>query len=120
MPAFSKDILTADQGVSRWRFENCEFGHVFRYVSTTVARTTKRMTQFDLGRRICVSAILREVLTADEGVCGWRFKPNEIRCVYFYCGTASEYIGKRMVPLNSKYQICPEINFKCIWKVIFM
>ena len=38
------DVLTVDEGVSRWRFKNREIRHVFDYSSTARARTSKRRT----------------------------------------------------------------------------
>src|SRR5437762_2925482 len=68
------DVLTVDEGVSRWRFKNRQIGHVVHYSSTTRPRTSKRRTALKSARQIGVYTISKDVLTVDEGVCGWRFK----------------------------------------------
>ena len=83
-------VLTEVEGVCRWRFKNCEIGDVFGYISTTAARTAKLTAPFDSAHGICVSTISGEVLTAEEGVCRWRFNCCEIRRVFIYCGAASD------------------------------
>ena len=67
-----------------------KIGHVFHYISTTAARMAKRTAPFDSARGIWVYIISGEVLTAEEGVCRWRFKTSEIWCVFIYCGAASD------------------------------
>src|SRR5437764_15252150 len=68
------DVLTVDEGVSRWRFKNRQIGHVVHHTSTTRPRTSKRTTGLKSARQIGVSTISKDVLTVDEGVCGWRLK----------------------------------------------
>src|SRR5216117_2129949 len=64
------DVLTVDEGVSRWRFKNRQIGHVVHYSSTTRPRASKRRTALKSGRQIGVSTISKDVLTVDEGVSG--------------------------------------------------
>ena len=46
------DVLTVDEGVSRWRFKNREIGHVFDYSSTARPRTSKRRTALKSAHQI--------------------------------------------------------------------
>src|SRR5216110_1968498 len=55
------DVLTVDEGVSRWRFKNREIGHVFDYSSTARPRTSKRRTALNSACRIGVSTISKDV-----------------------------------------------------------
>src|SRR5205814_2705042 len=68
------DVLTVDEGVSRWRFKNRQIGHVVHYSSTTRPRACKRRMALKSARQIGVSTISKDVLTVDKGVCGCRFK----------------------------------------------
>ena len=83
------DVLTVDEGVSRWRFKNRQIGHVVHYSSTTRPRASKRRTALKSARQIGVSTISKDVLTVDEGVCGWIFKNCEIGTVLI---TVQEWI----------------------------
>src|SRR5213083_187448 len=74
----SKDVLTVDEGVSGWRLKNRQIGHVVHHTSTTRPRTSKWTTGLKSARQIGVSTISKDVLTVDEGVCGWIFKNREI------------------------------------------
>src|SRR5436190_9827576 len=74
----SKDVLTVDEGVSGWRLKNRQIGHVVHHTSTTRPRTSKRTTPLKSAHQIGVSTISKDVLTVDEGVCGWIFKNCEI------------------------------------------
>src|SRR5436309_10612242 len=73
----SKDVLTVDEGVSGWRLKNRQIGHGFDYSSTARPRASKRKTALKSARQIGVSTISKDVLTVDEGVCGWMFKNRE-------------------------------------------
>src|SRR5205814_718873 len=70
----SKGVLTVEEGVSGWRLKNPQIGHVVHYSSTLRPRKSKRTTVLKSARQIGVSTISKDVLTVDEGVCGWRFK----------------------------------------------
>src|SRR5205814_3360195 len=69
----SKDVLTVDEGVCGWIFKNNKIGYVFDYSSTTRPRASKGRTALKSARQIGVPTISKDVLTVDEGVCGWRF-----------------------------------------------
>ena len=79
-----EEVLIVEEGVCGWRFKNREIGHVSCYISTTWPRTSKQITPSDLAHRIGVSTISKDVLTVDEGVCGWIFKNREIGHVFDY------------------------------------
>src|SRR5438034_1290268 len=51
----------------------------FCHISTTEACTSKRTLPSDSAHRIGPSTHLNDVLTVEEGVCGWRFRNWEIR-----------------------------------------
>src|SRR5437762_9607839 len=89
------DVLTVDEGVSRWRFKNRQIGHVVHYSSTTRPRTSKRRTVLKSARQIGVSTISKDFLTVGEGVCGWIFKNREIGHVFDYNSTARPCASKR-------------------------
>src|SRR5947208_9124731 len=74
LSTISKDVLTVDEGVCGWMFKNREIGHVFDYSSTARPGTCKRRMALKSARQIGVSTISKNVLTVDEGVCGWIFK----------------------------------------------
>ncbi len=99
------DVLTVDEGVSRWRLKNRQIGHVVHYTSTTRPRTSKRTTALKSPRQIGVSTISKDVLTVDEGVCGWIFKNREIGYVFDYSSTARLRASKRRTALKSARQI---------------
>src|SRR5205814_82199 len=48
-------------------------GYIFRYNSTTGGRTPKRTMPSDSAHRIGPSTLSKDVLTAEEEVCGWKF-----------------------------------------------
>src|SRR5204863_242822 len=75
------------------------------YISTTRPRTYKKITPSDLAHRIGVSTISKDVLTVDEGVCGWMFKNREIGHVFDYSSTARTRTSKRRTGLKSARQI---------------
>src|SRR5216117_1438615 len=99
------DVLTVDEGVSRWRFKNRQIGHVVHCTSTTRPRASKRRTALKSARQIGVSTISKDVLTVDEGVCGWIFKNREIGHVFGYSSTARRRASKRRTALKSAHQI---------------
>src|SRR5947199_333991 len=88
-------VLTVEEGVCRWRFKNREIGHVFDYSSTARPRESKRRTGLKSARQIGVSTISKDVLTVDEGVCGWIFKNREIGNVFNYSSIANANSSKR-------------------------
>ena len=51
------------------------------------------------------------VLTVQEGVCGWKFKNCEIWDVFIYCARMDREMNKWMAPFDSGHQICLEIIF---------
>src|SRR5438034_218924 len=99
------DVLTVDEGVSRWRFKNRQIGHVVHYSSTTRPRTSKRRTALKSARRIGVYTISKDVLTVDEGVSGWSLKNREIGHVFHYTSTARPRASKQRTTLKSASQI---------------
>src|SRR5437763_363071 len=99
------DVLTVDEGVSRWRFKNRQIGHVVHYSSTTRPRTSKRRTALKSARQIGVSTISKDVLTVDEGVCGWMFKNSKIGHVFDYSSTVTPRTSKRRTAMKSPHQI---------------
>src|SRR5436190_195970 len=101
----SKDVLTVDEGVCGWIFKNREIGHVFVYSSTTRPCTSKRRTALKSPHQIGPDALSKDVLTVDEGVCGWIFKNREIRYVFDYSSTTRPRASKRRTALKSARQI---------------
>src|SRR5436309_15648860 len=111
------DILTVDEGVSRWRFKNRQIGHVVHYSSTTRPHTSKRRTALNSARQIGVSTISKDVLTVDEGVCGWIFKNREIWNGFNYSARMNRDMDKWMAAFNSGHQICVDIIFNGVLTV---
>src|SRR5205814_663480 len=111
------DVLTVDEGVSGWRLKNRQIGHVVHHTSTTRPRTCKRTTELKSARQIGVSTISKDVLTVDEGVCGWMFKNREFRHVVHYISTTRRRIYKRITVLKSARQICVSMIFKDVLTV---
>src|SRR5438034_1197331 len=70
----SREVLSVDEGVSGWGFENGRIGNVFASTGETSRDRAKRMVPLDSAHRIGVSTLSRGVLTVDEGACGWGFK----------------------------------------------
>src|SRR5881394_1085112 len=99
------NVLTVDEGFSGWRFKNSKIGHVSRYISTHRASTSKRTTELKSARQIGVSTISKDVLTVDEGVCGWIFKNNKIGYVFDYSSTTRPRASKGRTALKSVRQI---------------
>src|SRR5216117_808631 len=94
------DVLTVDEGVSRWRFKNRQIGHVVHYSSTTRPRASKRRTELKSARQIGVSTISKDVLTVDEGVSGWRLKNRQIGHGFAYSSTSRALTSKRRTALK--------------------
>src|SRR5204862_1968677 len=90
----SKDVLTVDEGVSGWRLKNRQIGHVVHYSSTTRPRESKRRTALKSARQIGVSTISKDVLTVDEGVCGWSLKYRDIAHAFPYISTTRPRTSK--------------------------
>src|SRR5947199_404220 len=99
----SKYVLTVDEGVRGWIFKNREIGHVFDYSSTARPRESKRRTALKSARQIGVYTISKDVLTADEGVCGWMFKNSKIGHVFCHISTTRALTSKRTTPLDSAH-----------------
>ena len=89
------DVLTVDEGVSRWRFKNRQIGHVVHYSSTTRPPASKRRTALKSARQVGVSTISKDVLTVDEGVCGWIFKNREIGHIFGHSSITIADTSKR-------------------------
>ena len=109
-----KDVLTVEKGVYGWMSKNHKIGHLFHHISTHRARTSERTTPFDSTHRIGQSALLNDVLTLEEGVCGWRFKNWEIWDVFNYFARMDRDMDKWMAPFDSGHQIRLEIIFNGI------
>ena len=95
------DVLTVDEGVSGWRLKNRQIGHVVHHTSTTRPRTSKRTTELKSARQIGVSTISKDVLTVDEGVCGWMFKNIKVGHVFCHISTTRARTSKQTTPLDS-------------------
>src|SRR5213083_367326 len=85
--------------------KNRQIGHVVHYTSTTRPRTFKRTTVLKSARQIGVSTISKDVLTVDEGVCGWISKNREIGHVFDYSSTARPRTSKGRTALKSARRI---------------
>src|SRR5437773_7633599 len=77
-----KDVLTLEKVVYGWMFKNHKIGHVFHHISTHRACTSKRSSPSDSAHRIGLSTRSNDVLTVEEGVCGWMFKNGKIGHVF--------------------------------------
>src|SRR5205814_704390 len=62
-------------------------------------------TSLDSAHQIGLSTLLKDVLTVEEGVCGWRFKNCEIWDVFNYYERTSIRMAKRTTPLYSAHRI---------------
>src|SRR5437667_4219733 len=78
----SREVLTVDEGVSGWGFENGRIGNVFASTGETSRARRKRMARLDSAHRIGVSTLSRGVLNVDEGVCSWWFKNRRIGKIF--------------------------------------
>src|SRR5216117_4723 len=108
LPSKPKINQTGQELMEEWIYLHGLVGKpatAFRYISTTRARTAKRTTPLDPAYRIGVSTISKDVLTVDEGVCGWLFKNREIGHVFDYSSTARPRTSKRRTALKSARQI---------------
>src|SRR5205814_502935 len=99
----SMDVLTVDEGVSGWIFKNREIGHVFDYNSTARPCASKRGTALKSARQIGVSTISKDVLTVDEGVCGWMFRNSKIGHIFCHISTTRARTSKQTPPLYSAH-----------------
>jgi len=61
----------------------------------------KRMAALDSAHRIGPTTVSKEVLVADEGCSGWRFKNCDIWYIFYYCKRTDRDMDKWMVPLDS-------------------
>jgi len=103
----SKGVLTVEEGVSGWRLKNPQIGHVVHYSSTLRPRKSKRTTVLKSARQIGVSTISKDVLTVDEGVCGWMFKNGKIGHVFHHISRTRARTAKRTTPSDSAHRIGP-------------
>src|SRR5216117_2209895 len=85
--------------------KNREIGYVFDYSSTVRPHASKRRTALKSAHRIGVFTISNDVLTVDEGVCGWIFKNREIGHVFHHSSTSRPCTSKRRTALKSALQI---------------
>ena len=99
----SKGVLTVEEGVSAWRLKNPQIGHVVHYSSTLRPRKSKRTTVLKSARQIGVSTISKDVLTVDEGVCGWMFKNGKIGHVFHHISRTRARTAKRTSPSDSAH-----------------
>src|SRR5947207_1555819 len=99
----SKDVLTVDEGVCGWMFKNCEIGHIIDDKSTTRARTSKQTMALKSAHQIGVSTISKDVLTVDEGVCGWMFRNSKIGHIFCHISTTRARTSKQTPPLYSAH-----------------
>jgi hypothetical protein len=63
LTTISKDILTVDEGVCRWRIKNREIGNIFASALGTRGDMAKRSPPLDSAHQIGVSPLSREALT---------------------------------------------------------
>ena len=110
----SKDVLTVDEGVCRWRFKICGIWDVFAYCQRPNGVTAKWTPPFDSAHRIGLSTRSEGVLTVDEGVCRWGFKICGIWDVFNYCGRTRTDTEKRRWRLDSAHGIGLETIFSRI------
>ena len=74
---------------------------------------SERTTVLKSARQIGVSTISKDVLTVDEGACGWMFKNVKIGHVFDYSSTAGPRASKRGTVLKSARQIGVSTISKC-------
>src|SRR5438552_3706724 len=101
----SKEVLTVEEGVCGWRFQNRKIRHIFRHISTTRACTSKWTMPLDSAHRTGPSTLSKEDLTVDEGVSGWGFENGRISNGFASTGETSRDRAKRMVQLDSAHRI---------------
>ena len=68
-----KGVLTIDERACGWRFKNREIGNVLASGWRTNGDIAKQRVALGSAYRIGVSTISKDVLTVDEGACGWMF-----------------------------------------------
>ena len=110
LPSKPKIIQTGQELMEEWIYLHGlvgirEMGHILHYISTTRTGMSKRKMALNSALRIGLFIHLGEVLTVEEGVCGWRFKNREIGYVFEYSSTARPRISKRTTELKSARQI---------------
>src|SRR5206468_4378603 len=74
-------------------------------ISQTSACTAKRTTPSDSAHRIGPSTLLKDVLTVEEEVCGWRFKNGKIGHVFHRISAHRARTAKRTTPLDSAHRL---------------
>src|SRR5437667_423783 len=67
----------------------------------------QRTTLSDSAHRIGLATILKDILTVDEGVCGWRLKNHEMRHTFRYIFTNKACTSKPTMLSDSLDRICP-------------
>ena len=65
-----KELLIVDEGVCGWRIKFSISGMLLLTTGDS-KDTVKRMAPFDSAHQIGLHALMKEVLIADEGFCGW-------------------------------------------------
>ena len=71
LSTFLEEVLIVVGSPSSLNLKNSENRHDFHHISTSRDDIAKRSTPFDSAHRIGLYTLLKEVLTVDEGVCGW-------------------------------------------------
>src|SRR5438045_1759900 len=110
LPSKPNIIQTGQELMEQWIYLHGVVGirklaTAFRYISTTRARTAKQTTPFDPAYRIGLSTLLNDVLTVDEGFCGWRFKNHQIGHVSRYISTTRPRTSKQITPSDLAHRI---------------
>src|SRR5204863_274120 len=86
-------------------FKNRDIGHVCGHISVGRAHTSKRTRPSDSAHRICPSILSKDVLTVDEGVCGWMFKNRDIGHIFGHISLSRALTSKRTTPSDSAHRI---------------
>ena len=86
-------------------FKNGKIGHIFHHISTHRARTSKRSSPSDSAHQIGLSTHLNDVLTVEEGVCGWMFKNSKIGHVFHHISRTRARTAKWTTPSDSAHRI---------------
>ena len=100
-----EEVLIVVGGLSLVESKNSEIGRDFRHISTTRAAIAKQMAALDSAHQIYPSTSSEDALTADEGVCRWRFKNGEIGDVFASGLGTSGDMAKRRAALDSAHRI---------------
>ena len=82
-----------------------EIEYVFCYISSTSGHTAKRTMPSDLAHQIGPSTLWKDVLTVDEGVCGWMFKNSKMGHIFCHISTTRARTSKQTTPLDSAHWI---------------